>query len=68
MGEVASIIKAFSCSDCARFVCNKMHLHSNCMHDFCVIDFTTDEIEIPEDENSDIEVEIEGCCIARKHA
>ena len=67
MGEAASLIKAFSCEACAKYVLNSCHFHSQCMHECCVIDFTTDEIEI-EDENSDIEVEIEGCCIARKHA
>ena len=67
MGEVASIIKAFSCEACAKYVCNSCHFHGECMRTCCKIDFTTDEIEIPLDE-SDLEIEVEGCCIARKHA
>ena len=67
MGEVASIIKAFSCEACAKYVCNSCHFHSECMRTCCEIDFTTDEIEIPLDD-SDLEIEVEGCCIARKHA
>ena len=67
MGEAASIIKAFSCEACAKYVFNSCHFHSQCMHECCEIDFTTDEVEVPADD-SDIEIEVEGCCIARKHA
>ena len=63
MGEVASIIKAFSCSDCAKFVCNSMHLHRKC-RDCCEIDFVTEEIEIPDDDST-YSVEVVGCCAAR---
>ena len=64
MGEVASIIKAFSCDSCAKFVCNSMQIHSKC-RDCCEIDVTTDEIEIPEDD-SIYSVEVDGCCQAHK--
>ena len=65
MGEVASIIKAFSCSDCAKYVCNHMHLHSKC-RDCCEIDFVTEEVELPDDDDdSTYSVEVIGCCAAR---
>ena len=63
MGEVASVIKAFSCSDCARYVCNAMHCHSTC-GECCEIDFTTDEIVLSDDD-SNFSVEILGCCGTR---
>ena len=47
MGEVASVIKAFSCDACAKYVCNSMQIHSKCRD--CEFDVTTDEIEIPDD-------------------
>ena len=64
MGEAASILKALSCGDCARYVCNAMHCHSQCGRDCCEIDFVTEEVEISEGDETDIEVQ--GCCLARK--
>ena len=65
MGEVASVTKAFSCSDCAKYVCNSMHLHSKC-RDCCEIDFVTEEVELPDDDDdSTYSVEVIGCCTAR---
>ena len=64
MGEVASIFNALSCSDCARYVCNSMHCHSQCGENCCEFDFVTDEIGIPEE--GEIELEVQGCCFARK--
>ena len=64
MGEVASVIKALSCDACAKYVCNKMQIHSKC-RDCCEIDFVTDEIEISDDE-SIYSVEVDGCFQARK--
>ena len=61
MGEAASIVKAFSCESCAKYVCNAMHCHSKCMRDFCEIDFETIEVEIPDD-HSEMNIEVEGCC------
>ena len=66
MGEVASIVKAFSCEACTKYVLNSCHLHSKCL-DCCEVDITTDEIEIPADD-SDLEITVEGCCLARKRA
>ena len=63
MGEVASVVKAFSCDACAKYVCNTMHCQSKC-RDCCEIDFVTEEIEL--DDNSEFSVEVFGCCEARK--
>ena len=63
MGEVASVVKAFSCDACAKYVCNAMHCQSKC-RDCCEIDFVTEEIEL--DDNSEFSVEVFGCCEARK--
>ena len=67
MGEVSSVIKAFSCEACAKYVCNSCHFPNECMRNGCEIDFTTPEVKIPSDD-SDVEIEVEGCCVARKHA
>lgn len=62
MGEVASIMKAVSCSDCVCYVCNAMHCNSKC-RDCCKIDFVTEPTEILDDDNT-YSVDI-GCCAAR---
>ena len=64
MGGVASVMKALSCDACAKYVCNKMQVHSKC-RDCCEIDFVTEEVEIPEDDNT-YSLEVDGCCQARK--
>ena len=64
MGQAAGILQALSCGDCARYVCNAMHCHSQCGKDCCEIDFVTEEVELPE--GDEIEVEVQGCCLARK--
>ena len=64
MGEVASVIRAFSCEACAKFVCNAMHCHSTCLG-CCEFDFETIEVDLPDD-NSTYSMEVEGCCQARK--
>ena len=63
MGEVASVIRAFSCEACAKFVCNAMHCHSTCLG-CCEFDFETTEVDLPPqlDDNSQYSVEVEGCC------
>ena len=58
------MLDALSCSDCARYVCNAMHFHSKCGEQCCELDFDTDEVEIPP--GDDIEIEVQGCCLARK--
>ena len=61
MGEVASIMKAFSCEAFAEFVFNNCHCHSKCMRDCCEIDVETSEIEIPDD-HSELSIQVNGCC------
>ena len=60
MGEVASVVKAFSCESCSQFVLNKCHCNSKCK-DFCELDIETSEVEIPDD-HSELSVEVQGCC------
>ena len=66
MGQIASVIKALSCESCAKYVCNAMRCQSKC-RDCCEIDFVTEEIELPDDDDdSTYSVEVDGCCEARK--
>ena len=51
------------CSDCAKYVCNHMAVHSRCS-DCCECDFVTEEVEIPDDV-SDMEFESD-CCLFRR--
>ena len=66
MGSVASVlpgtIKALSCRDCARYVCNSMDMQSKCS-DCCEFELEANEIEIAED-NSEYSIDVEGCCEA----
>ena len=64
MGEVASVLKACSCSDMAKYVCNAMHLHSKCS-DCCDIEFETTEVHVGDGDDSEYEIEVIGCCTAR---
>ena len=61
MGEVASVVKAFSCESCSQYVCNKCNFHSQCMRDCCTLDVETSEIEIPDD-HSELSIHVDGCC------
>ena len=58
------MLNALSCSDCAKYVCNAMHFHSKCGENCCELDIDTEEVELPE--GGDIEIEVQGCCLARK--
>ena len=62
MGEAASVVKAFSCESCAKFVCNAMHCHSKCMRDCCEIDVETEKVDIPPDDHSELSIHVDGCC------
>ena len=53
MGEVDSVLKAFSCESCSKYVCNAMHVHSKCS-DCCEVNFDTDEIDIPKSLNNEL--------------
>ena len=63
MGQFASVIKALSCADCVRYVCNSMHVNPKCS-DCCELDFVTDEVHV-NDDDSETEIEVIGCCVAR---
>ena len=64
MGEVASVIRAFSCDSCARYVCNEMDVKSECC-DYCKCEVTTEHVDLSRDD-SDYEIDVDGCCMARK--
>ena len=64
MGEVASVIKAFSCESCSKFVFNACRCHSSC-GDCCEVEFETTEVQLPDDD-SQYSVQVLGCCGARK--
>ena len=66
MGEAASIIKAFSCQSCARYVCNVMHVKSNCCHDACVFSYDTELVEVSDSE-SNYELESQCCTYKESH-
>ena len=63
MGQAASIIRAFSCQDCAKFVFNAMDVKSRCCDCFDC-EFVTEKVDIPDDV-SELSVEVERCCVAK---
>ena len=65
MGAAVGVAKALSCQDCARFVCNSMHIRSQCS-ECCEISYDTDMVELPRDD-TEYSVEVDGCCEAGKH-
>ena len=60
MGQAASILKAFSCESCAKYVCNAMDIKSKCC-DCCDFEFQTDKVEVADD-NSELSIEVGDCC------
>ena len=42
------MIRALQCTECSRYVCNAMQLHSKCS-DCCELDVVTTEIELHEE-------------------
>lgn len=62
-GVLPGIVRALSCQECARYVCNSMDVKSKCS-DCCEFEVETDAIEIS-DHVSEMSVEIDGCCAAR---
>ena len=66
MGSVASVlpgvVKALSCRECARYVCNAMDVKSKCS-DCCEFELETNEIEVS-DNVSEYSFEVNGCCEA----
>ena len=63
MGSVISKIIGI-CPDCAKYVCNAMHVHSQCS-DCCEFDVETTEIHVEHIDNEQ-EIHIDGCCYAHK--
>ena len=63
---IVSALKVINCDSCSKYVCNAMKVQSKCS-DCCEIDVETEEIEIPKDDDSDISVEVEGCCSVHKN-
>ena len=61
MGQaVGGIIKALSCQDCAKYVCNSMDLKSKCCDCF-EFELETSEVEVNETP-SEFSMDVEGCC------
>ena len=63
---IVSALKVINCSDCAKYVCNACKVHSKCS-DCCELSVETEEIEIPKDDDSNVSVEVEGCCSMHKN-
>ena len=42
-----------------------MKVHSNCS-DCCVLDIETTEVDVAPDDDSNVSVEVEGCCCVHK--
>ena len=58
---VVSALKVINCDTCAKYVCNACKVHSKCSG-CCEVDVETTEIELPADSDSEMSVEVEGCC------
>ena len=63
---VVSALKVINCDTCAKYVCNACKVHSKCSG-CCEIDVETTEIELPADSDSEMSVEVGGCCHFNKH-
>ena len=60
---VASVIKAFSCDACAKYVCNGASMHRQCCDeaDSCNCDVKTEVTKL-EATSEEVEVEIDNGC------
>ena len=66
MGNVVvSALKVINCDTCAKYVCNACKVNSKCSG-CCELSIETEEIEIPKDDDSEMSVEVEGCCHVNK--
>ena len=66
MGQaIISVTKALSCESCAKYVCNSMDLKSHCS-DCCDFELHTSEIDISDDDASEISMDIGTLHIASK--
>ena len=64
MGEVASLVRSLSCTDCAKYVCNGASLHSQCCddQDGCNCDLKTEETKLQPSNHEDLEIEMDSGC------
>ena len=62
---VVSALKVGNCDTCAKYVCNACKVNSKCSG-CCELSIETEEIEIPKDDDSEMSVEVEGCCHVNK--
>ena len=67
MGQalLSTLARFDPCKSWAMYVCNAAHCHSSCGKDCCDIEFETQAIDIDSDD-SQVELEVIGCCTARK--
>ena len=65
MGQIAPVIHALSCQECARYIFNSAECDSSC--GLCKLHVETHEVAIPDDDST-YSIEVEGCCEARKNA
>ena len=67
MGQaVLSALAEFDpCRSCAMYVCNAARCRSSCGKGCCDVEFVTYKVEVASDD-SELEVEVIGCCTARK--
>jgi len=63
MGQIATVLHALSCDSCARYVMNDCDFRSECC-ELCNLEFQTHATELSREQ--DIEIEVTGCCGARK--
>ena len=63
MGQVAiGIVKAIQCEAMWKYCCNAQHLKSRCCDDYCDFEYDTEKVSL---EDSETEMEINGCCTAK---
>ena len=62
MGQSAPVLRAFSWEAMWKYCCNAQHLKSRCC-EICEVEYETDMIPLESD--SDMEIEVMGCCAAR---
>ena len=66
MGKfVVSALNVVDCTDYAKYVCNAFKVHSKCSG-CCEVDVETTEVELAKDDDSEISVDVEGCCSFHK--
>ena len=66
MGQaiLSALARFVPCRSCAMYVCNAARCKSSCGKSCCDIEFVTEKVDVSDD--SEMEVEVIGCCTARK--